>query len=182
MIAERQFCKNSNTTTATEHFANRLARVRGGVETDYVVEALWKAFFEFIQLGNDPFAHIQRIGVRHLEDCQEYGRFPVQADIQIEILGVHGDAADIFDQKFTPVRISSQNDVLELLGFTQPAQRGQRNLRRLAVLDRLLAEGTGRRWGVLFPDRGHDFRGRHAAGGHLGRIQPNAHAVIALAE
>ena len=52
----------------------------------------------------------------------------------------------------------------------------------LARGDRLLADRSGGDLDVLVLDGVDDVRGRQAARGQLVRVEPEAHAVIALAE
>ncbi len=64
----------------------------------------------------------------------------------------------------------------------EAAQRGQCNLRLLSVDRGLLADRAGGDGAVLFANRGRHVAGRQAARSQLMRIEPDTHAVIALAE
>ena len=72
--------------------------------------------------------------------------------------------------------------LLELLDLGQPAERAQGDLDRLAVGDRRLADLAGGDLRVLLADRRGDVAGRHVAGGELLGVDPDPHAVVALAE
>ena len=78
--------------------------------------------------------------------------------------------------------VGLEDQVGELLNIGQPAHRAHRVLKHLAAVHGRLAELPGRDLGVLLLD-GHDHVGRRqAAHRHLGRVEPQPHAIVALAE
>ena len=74
-----------------------------------------------------------------------------------------------------------ENDVFELLDVVEPAQRGERDLEILIVAHRRGADHAGGDLGILLANGPHDVAGCQVARGQLGRIDPDAHAVVALA-
>ena len=82
-----------------------------------------------------------------------------------------------------PSAVGAEDDVLELLRLGQPAEGGDGELERLAGCGRrLLAEVAGRHLHVLLADGVG-----HVAGGQVQRrqplgVDPEAHAVVLLAE
>ena len=75
-----------------------------------------------------------------------------------------------------------EDDVAELLFRVEPAQGAHGELEGLARRDRLLADRPGGDLKVLVLDGVDDVRGGQAARGQLVRVEPEAHAVIALAQ
>ena len=74
------------------------------------------------------------------------------------------------------------DDVGELLGIDQPAQRVDRQLELLALGHRLLADLAGGDLDVLLGDGREHVDGAQSERGHLVRVEPGAEAVVALAE
>ena len=81
------------------------------------------------------------------------------------------------------VGVGVEDDVLELLDVAQPAERAERDLELAGRRrDRLLADRAGGHLGVLLANGRDDVAGRQVARRQLAGIDPDAHAVIALAE
>ena len=74
------------------------------------------------------------------------------------------------------------NDVAELVDLDQPALGVDRELERLARRRRFLADLAGGHLQVLLADGVDDVLGAEPEGGHLVRIEPDAHAVVAAAD
>ncbi len=78
--------------------------------------------------------------------------------------------------------IDLNDDVGELLGSRQPAQGVDGDVERLAAGNRRLTDPPGRQVEILAANRAGYVAGVNAVGRHLLRIEPNADAVVALAE
>ena len=109
---------------------------------------------------------------------------PSNADVDVLVLGSQLDAADVLDpRRPAPSGDRLEDDVLELFDVFQPAQRGERDLEVLVRRPR--AAGRSCRWRP-----GRSARGSRGAtslavrlrAASLSRIDPDPHAVIALAE
>ena len=75
-----------------------------------------------------------------------------------------------------------QDDVLELLGLDEPADRIDRELKLLAFRDRLLADLPGGDLQVLLGDGRDHVRGTQVERRQLGRVKPGPQTVVALAQ
>ncbi len=78
--------------------------------------------------------------------------------------------------------IRLDDNVAELLGSYQASQSVDRHVECLIGADRRLADPARRHIEILAADGVRDIVGTHAQSRHLLRIQPDPHAVVALAE
>ena len=90
--------------------------------------------------------------------------------------------ADVPEVGDFPVRAGLENDVGELLGLDQPAEGAQGVLEVLALGDRRLADLPGRHLHVLLAQDPDHVADRQVPRLQLVRVQPDAHAVVLLAE
>ena len=79
-------------------------------------------------------------------------------------------------------QVGLEDDVGELLRVGEPAQRIDGQLELLALGDRLLADLSGGNLDVLLADGRDHVHGAEAEGRHLVGVEPDAEAVVALAE
>ena len=109
------------------------------------------------------------------------GRSPVQFATDVLVQGAEFDAANVADADDPPAGRGAKNDVRELLRLLQAAERGQGDLRRLAAWGRLLPDLSASHLRVLLADGQDDVVGGEVVDGQPVGVEPNPHAVIALA-
>ena len=162
MIADRQFCKNNSTTTATRmtasrsvlhDFVDRFARVRRCVEADIVVDALGKALLQLLHLGEHALVKVEGVGVGHLEDRQKDGLLSVETCADVFISRPSSTRPTSLIRVIRPSGVRLEDDVLELLGLCQATERAQRDLHFLAAGHRLLTDRAGGDLRVLLANR-----------------------------
>ena len=153
-----------------------------GIIDDRVVEAGREALLQPLHLGDDGVRGGERVGAGALEDAEGGGRLVVEVGVQRVVLRAQLDAGDVAQARHRPVRLGADHDVLELLGRTQPSQRAHRQGEPARRHRRRLVDRTGRDLEVRRPQRQHDFAGREVARGNAGRVEPDAHRVVAAAE
>ena len=98
------------------------------------------------------------------------------------VLGAELHAADVADPDHPAVAGGPDDDLLELVGVDEPAERAQGDLGLLPWEDRRLPDLAGGDLKVLLAQGPHDVAGGHASLGELVGVEPDPHAVIALAE
>src|SRR5207249_2669904 len=76
----------------------------------------------------------------------------------------------------------AEDDAVEFVGGDEPALGGDGELKALSRGRGRLTDLAGGYLDVLFLERGDDVVGTQTAGGQFFRVQPNAHAVVALAD
>ncbi len=165
-----------------EDLADRLADERRGVVDDGVVHAGGKPLLQLLHLLPAPAwpwpgRWSRAIGRRR--GPPRAGRPWCRSG---RSSGAQLDAAHVADADDPPVGVGPQDHVGELLGVGQAAQRGHRVLEGLAAGHRRLADLAGRHLHVLLLDRRHHVVGREVPGRHFLRVQPEPHAVVALAQ
>src|SRR5208337_5543612 len=90
--------------------------------------------------------------------------------------------ADVPEVSDFPVRAGLENDVRELLSLDQAAEGADGILEILALGDRRLADLPGRHLHVLLAQDPDHVVDREIPRLELVRVQPDAHAVVSLAE
>ena len=124
----------------------------------------------------------QRVGAGPLVDREGHGRLAVERAGLVVALGAQLDAAHVAEPDHAPLGVGLEDHLGELLGIGEPAQGRDRELEGLAGGDRRLAELAGRDLDVLLLDRADHVRGGQVAERHLLRVEPDPHAVVALAD
>ena len=165
-----------------EDLADRFVDERRGVVDDGVVQSLGKAFFQLLHFGADEVGRGQGVEAGQLVDRQRHRRFAIQGAGLVITLGAELDAGDVPHADDAAVAIGLQRHVAELIGVGQPAQGGHGVLEDLAPRHGRLSDLPRRHLDVLLLDGRHDVAGREIARGHLFRVQPQPHAVVALAQ
>ena len=165
-----------------EDFLDRFADEGRGIVADHVIDAAGKVFFELLDLRLDEVCRSQGVGVGQLEDGHVGDGLAVDLAAHILILRPQLDMADVFDPDDPAVRRGFDDDLRELLGIDQAAQCAQGDLGLLAGQDGGLADLAGGDLEVLFAQGADHVAGGHVADGQLVGIEPDPHAVIALAE
>ncbi len=165
-----------------EHFVDRLVDKRRGVVDDRVVDPLRKAALEIFHLLPHLPRHLERVGAGQLVDRQRHGRLPVEPAGLIVALGAQLDAGHVLQPHESTGRLALEDHLGELFRIGQAAHRADGELEDLPAIDRRLADLPGGHLRVLLLDGGHDVAGRQIARGHPLRVEPEPHAVVALAE
>ena len=101
---------------------------------------------------------------------------------RVEGLRAQLDAGHVAEVGDRPAAVGLQDDVRELLGVGEPALGDDGVLEVLAARHGRPAELPGRHLDVLLAQGGDDVPGGHVARGELVGIDPDAHAVVLLAQ
>ena len=125
-----------------------------------------------------------------MEDGQSDRRLAVESAGLIVHLGAQLDATHVAEPNdlarhpplFLVPLVGLDDDVGKLLGIDQPAQRAEGELEDLAGRRRRLADLTGGHLHVLVLDGPKHVDRGQVARGHFLRVEPDPHAVVALAE
>ena len=174
----------------------RLFDERRGVVNDGVLEAGREALFQLAHPGLDAVGGLEGVGAGELERGDADRRFAVEPATDVLVAGAQLDAGHVAqvgdraglagtDRGFTGLALVAsglEDDILELLRRFEPAERGHRVLERLALGHGGLADLARRHLDVLFLQRLDDVGGRQPARRQLFRVDPDAHAVVLLAE
>ena len=161
---------------------DRLANERRGVVDDGVIEPRRESFLQLFHLGPDEVCGLERIRTRPLVDRERDRRAAVEGTGLIISLSTEFDPGDVAEPDDPAVDVGLEDHVGKLLGVTEPAEGAHRVLVDLPCRDRGLADLAGRDLGVLLGDRVGDVGRGQVAEGHLAGVEPDPHAVVALAE
>ena len=164
-----------------EHFADRFPDERSRVIDDLVVDAGRKAVTELLHALTHFSGHVEGVRSRQLIDRKRDGWLLVERAGLIVGLGAHFDVRDILEMDESAAVVAEDN-VGELIGVSQSAERGDDVLRDLSLGSRRLTDLPGGDLHVLGLHRVDHVLGVQVIGGELLRIEPEAHAVVALAE
>ena len=165
-----------------EHLLDRLTDKRRGVVTDHVAETVGELFAHLGDFGFDDVGGVERVGIGELEDGQVGDRLAVDHAVGVLVLRPQLDMGHVPDPDEPAVRSLLDDDLLELFRINEAAQGRQSDLGLLALDRRRLSDLAGRHLEVLLPNRGDDVAGRHVPDRQLVGVEPDPHAVIALAE
>ncbi len=94
------------------------------------------------------------------------------------VLRAELDAANVLDPDDPALGRPLDDDIFELLRIDQPAQRAERDLRQLALADRLLADLPAGHLRILLAHGVGHVAGIQVHPGQPVGIDPNAHAVV----
>src|SRR5262249_29034932 len=148
----------------------------------FVDDSFRKVLGKLVHLGFDEVGRFERVGIRQHEDRQTHGRLAVEAVADVFAFGAHYDAAHVADADFAAVRLGPQHDFREFFRLDQPPFDGERNLHQLTVGGGRPADLTQGDLHVLLAHGGDDVGDGEIPGGKFVRIEPDPHAVVALAE
>ncbi len=165
-----------------EHLIRGFADERRGVVDDSVTQPLGEAGFQLPHLGLDAVGGVQGVRVWQQKDDNTRRRPTVQLPERVLVSGPQVGPADVPEVGDFPVRAGLENDVCELLGLDQAAEGAQGVLEILAVGDRRLTDLSGRHLHVLLAQDQDHVVDRQIPRLQLVRVQPDAHAVVLLAE
>ena len=164
------------------HFIDRFAGVGSRVEANVICDAVGKCRLQVLHLVHNPLAKIEGVCIGGLKDRQKHRVTAVEANTDIVTFGAQLDPTNVLQANEPALLTGLDDDVFELLDVGQAAQRAQRNLGRLLIMNRLLADRPRGNLCILFSDRLDDISGRQSAASQFCRIDPDAHAVVALPE
>ena len=122
------------------------------------------------------------IGAGPLEDAHADGSLAVEIGVGGVVLRAIFDARHVLHAHEPPVARRAHDHLPELARILEAPLRRHHELEGVVGRRRLLAEGAARHLDVLLADRGDDVAGRHAVGGELVRIEPDAEGILPLAE
>ena len=108
--------------------------------------------------------------------------WPSSLLVESIVLGAQLDAADVLDADLPAVGAAAEDDVAELLRRVEPAERGDGELERPAGRAGRLADLAGRHLHVLLADGLGHVAGRQVQRRQPVGVDPDAHAVVVLAE
>ncbi|MNI33592.1 hypothetical protein D3C73_875500 [compost metagenome] len=155
----------------------------GGVVGDGVFDARREVGCDDVQFLQNGRGRRQGVGPRLLDDGDGDARLAREGGVDVVVLGAQFDAGDIADAGQAALGVGLDDDVGELVRLGQPALDVDRKLEGRGVGgEGRLAHGPGGRLDVLRPQGGDDFRRRQVARGGLGRVDPDAHRIVAAAE
>ncbi len=164
-----------------ENFADRLVDERRRVVDDGVVDAGRETVLQLLHPILDALGDIQGVGAGQLINRQR-DRWPaVERAALVVGLGAQLDVGHVaqIDQRTAVVL---DHDVGELVGIFQTAKGGDDVLRHLAGWSRRLTDLAGGHLHVLRLHRANHVLRDQVIGRQPLRIEPEPHAVVALAE
>src|SRR3989442_1309093 len=106
----------------------------------------------------------------------------VVTQIAAVILGPKLRSANVFQPYQGAVSVRLQDDIVELRGLSEAADRADADLKLLSRLDRRLPDLARGYFYVLLLERIDHVAGGETAARHTHRIEPQPHGVLALAE
>ena len=156
---------------------------RGGVVRDLVVQARREPALQLGHLVAHPLGGVDGVGAGQLVHGQRDRRVAVEGAALVvaeraELRSVATSLSRTGRPSLSAFRMISPNCRV----IDQPALRVDRVLERLAPRGRRLAHLPGRDLRVLLLDRPQHVRRRQLLDGHLLRVQPHPHRVVALAQ
>ena len=191
MIVARQVCRNRNTTPTTRAIAmkivsmtscDRLAHEGRRIVDFDVVQARREALLELRHLVPDRMLDLHDVRARRGDRKPRGGRVSVRVSDGAVVHRAELDAADVADAGDASLFVRLDDDVAELLGRRQSAERLDVDLVGRVGRDRRRIEHARRDLGVLRTQRAQDLAGADVVRGSLVRIDPDPHRVLALAE
>ena len=165
-----------------QHLDDRLAHDDDVVERDLPLEAGREVLLEAIHLGDHALEHLDGIGRRQQRNADALRLEAEEAQVRRVGFGAELDAADVLDADQRAVRAGLDDDVFELGRLRQAAHRAHADRVVLLGRRRRVAERAGGDLHVLLAQRADHVAGGDVAAGQLGRIEPQPHRELALAE
>ena len=136
-----------------------------------------------LDLFQDSIGGAQGVGARLLNDGDADAALAVEEAADAVVLGAQFDPRHVAQIGDAALSVRLQNNVGELIGIAETALDLDRQLEGgRAVGERRLADGAGGGLDVLGAQGGDDFGARQTALGRLGRVDPDAHRIVAAAE
>ena len=164
------------------HRLDGAADEHGRVIVDLVADALGEGLRQLLHGGAHRIGELQRIRTRQLEDGDGDRGTAVEHAAQGIVVRAEFEPRDVAQVRGLAVRPVLDHDVLEFLLGLQAALGIDDILELGSRHRRLAADLAGRNLHVLFAHRVQHLIDIHAAGRDLGRIEPQAHRIVARAE
>ena len=161
---------------------------RGGDEFRRVVgdgdgHALRQLGLDGLDLGQDAVGGAERIGAGLLDDGDADAALAVEEAADAIVLGAQFDAGDVTNAGHAAGGVGLDDHVGELVGIGQATLHLNRQLEGGGVGGEWrLADGAGRSLDVLGAQGRDDVGTRQTSLGRLGRVDPDAHRIVAAAE
>ena len=150
------------------------------------MESLGKPLAERRELRPHGGSGADRVGAGKLVDVHAHARLPVEPAELVILLRAKFDPGDVpqpHDHTGDVGRLGRgllDDHVTEFSGGDQATDGRERDLERLMHRGGLLADAAGGHLEVLVFKRLSDVVGREGDRGHLFRVEPHPHAVVAL--
>ena len=190
MMAARQVCRNSTTTSTTSTMASPMVSITAstdcwmncvGIVDDGVFDAGREPLRQLRHQIGDALGGVERIGARPLKNRQRDRGVMVEIGVRRVVERGELDVGDVAQPHHRAGRFFD-DDIAELRRRIEPAERLHRDLKRARMRHRRLIEHAGGDLDVLRLQRiGHVGCGQ-AERLQAVRIEPDAHRIIAAAE
>ena len=190
MIAARQVCKKTITTSTTSTVASPIVSITAS--TDWRMNCVGlkkmpyltpggKRFDSFGHQSFDAFGGGQRVRARTLENGERHRRVVVEIGVRGIVERGELDIGDVLEPHHG-TRCLFHHDRGELVGIGEPAERLHRDLEGARLCDRRLIEHAGGDLDVLRLQGVGDVGRGQAERLQAIRIEPHPHRIIAAAE
>ena len=160
---------------------DRFADEDRGIVDDLVAQARREVLRQRRDGRKDLVLDRQRVCPRLREDQQRHARTAVHEAGRTIVRGADLDPADVADAGDPSLVVGLHDDVGELLGRRQPAERLHVDLVGLGRSCRWLVQDAGGDLEVLSPQRREHLAGTYVPGRDLVRIEPDPHGIFACA-
>ena len=151
---------------------------RGGVVDSSELESGGEHPPHVVQRGRDAVGDLQGVGARRLENNEGRARLAVESGKGVVHLAAEFDAGDILDAGEAAALAGFDDDVEELVGFAESAERVDGELEVLALGGGGLTNLAGGDLDVLLLQSADHVVHGEAAALHLVGVQPHPHAVV----
>ena len=154
----------------------------GRIVDHRIADARREVLGQSAHLGLDGPSRRQRVRARPLKDDEGGRHLVIEVSVDRVVLRPELDARDIAHAHDRPVGAGLDDDVLELVGRRQPAQRLHRELEAAWRGRRRLVDGAGGNLQVRGAQRCDDLARGETDGRDLRRVEPYAHRIVARTE
>ncbi len=165
-----------------EHLPNRLLNDRGCVERNRVLQARRERLRQARQLRKREGVHVERVGGRQRDHGEADRVTPLETEHRRVRLGAKLHPADILQANERAFLSGLHDDVVELGPLVEAARGAHAELIGLALGRGRIANAARSHVDVLLAQRIHDIARGQLPRGQAGRIKPDPHRVLALAE
>ena len=160
---------------------DRLRDEDGRIVDDGRVDAGRKVLLQLLHARHDFTIDSERVGARLGKDEQGRRIAAIHVGRVAVIRGADLDPTDVADAGHASSIVGFDDDVGELLGRGQPAERFDVDLISFVTRGRRLVQDTGRDLKILCAQRREHVAGGEIVGRCLLRVEPDAHRIFATA-
>ncbi len=164
------------------HGTDRVTHEHGWIVRCRPLHIVREAGGQFGHLVTHGVRQVDGVGPRCLEDTDADRVLVVQLRAQGVATGTHLNARHVTQAHQRAVIGSFQDDIAELFFALQTPLGVDRQQEVAGLFGRLCAQLTGRHLHVLLLHSADHIRSGHATCGHLIRIEPDAHRILARPE